>query len=262
MTEPGLYVYGLVAEDELSRAPALTGIDGSQPVQLITHGGICALASTVDLDQFGEQALRDHLEDLAWVEQTARRHQQVLDAVLAQATPIPMRLCTLYSDERALLAMLELNQAELTAALEDLRGKFEWGVQLFAAPRPAAEAGARPTGAPAVASGTDYLRSRLAARRDGEQEQADLESLCDRMHAELASIAVASRVGVPQSAELSGRDTPMLLNSFHLVESARREQFRECVQRLRDQGDGQLEVQLTGPWAPYNFVAAEIGGPR
>src|SRR5579875_983313 len=81
MRDPGIYVYGLVADGALASAPQLPGVDGSHEVELVCHGGVCALSSRVELDQFDEQPLREHLSDLAWVEQTAKHHQQVLNAV-------------------------------------------------------------------------------------------------------------------------------------------------------------------------------------
>ena len=255
--ELGIYVYGLVAEGELAAVPDLAGIDPAHGVERVTQGEVSALVSRVDLDQFDEQPLREHLADMAWVEQTARRHQLVLDAVLAQCTPIPMRLCTLYTNEDALREMLEREQDNLSSALHELSGKLEWGVQVFASGKRTAAASA----VPGSASGTAYLQNKLAARTADEHQLADIERVLEQLHAELCDIAVACRLGVPQRPEVSVRDAPMVLNAFYMVASEQRESFRMRVAELHDELAAQgIELQLTGPWAPYNFVTATLGG--
>lgn len=263
MTDEGLYVYGIVSAGAITAAPALPGVDGAHMVECLSHLGVRALVSRIDLEQFDEQPLREHLSDMDWVERTARAHQRVLEAVLDTTTPIPMRLCTVYRDEDGLRQMLDLEQAELTAVLDELSGKLEWGVQVFAPGRAATAAQAQArvqdqSGGPE--SGTAYLRGRLAARDAGEQLNADLEGICHQLHAQLCVLSSDSRLGVPQSREASAREAPMLLNAFHLVDNERRDAFcalaRELGGQLAEQG---IELRLTGPWAPYNFVATAAG---
>jgi hypothetical protein len=263
MAEVGLYVYGLVAAEDLDSVPALTGVDGEHAVECLREGDLCALVSRVRLADFDEQPLREHLADMAWVEQTARRHQQVLDAVLGLCTPLPMRLCTLYADEDGLRQMLEHQQDDLRVALGDLRGTLEWGVQCFSGARPVAPpaAEATPTRGDAVISGKDYLQQKLQARKGDEQADAQLDLICDQLHAELCSLAQAGRLGAPQRSELSRHGKPMVLNAFYLVANEQREAFGARVAELhQEHGERGLELQLTGPWPPYNFVTTAVGG--
>jgi hypothetical protein len=263
VAELGLYVYGLVAADELESSPEIAGVDGVHAVECLRQGDLCALVSRVRLADFEEQPLREHLADMAWVEQTARRHQQVLDTVLGRCTPLPMRLCTLYADEQGLRQMLDHQHDDLTAALGDLRGTLEWGVQGFAGARRAAPAGA---GSPQAAgsgfaSGRDYLQQKLQARRVDEQADTELGQLCDHVHAELCSVALAGRLGAPQRPEPSTPAKPMVLNAFYLVANGQRDAFAARVTELHNEhSDHGLELQLTGPWPPYNFVTAAFGG--
>ncbi len=274
MSDLGIYVYGLVADGALAAAPDLPGVDAAHAVECLSERDVCALVSKVGLDQFDEQPLREHLADMAWVEQTARRHQQVLDSVLDKCTPIPMRLCTLYGDEDGLRQMLDRQQENLAAALSELDGKLEWGVQVFAGPRPPLgselQPATRPVGSeaepalgPGVAGGTAYLQNKLAARRASERSYADLEGICDRLHAELCTIALACRLGTPQRPEISNRQEPMILNAFYLVPNKQRDRLCARVAELRDQLSAQgIDLQLTGPWPPYNFVTSALGGEQ
>ena len=66
------YVYGVVSS---TTQPEGTGI-GSRPVELVRDGDVAALASAVPAEEFGEAALRERLNDRAWLERTLgdRRH--------------------------------------------------------------------------------------------------------------------------------------------------------------------------------------------
>jgi len=50
----------------------------------------------------------------------------------------------------------------------------------------------------------------------------------------------------------------LLLNRSYLVERAERDAFDAAIDDVRAK-HGELLVQYTGPWPPYNFVAIEIG---
>ncbi len=263
MSETGLYVYGLVPRGALERAPDLPGVDSARPVELRCEGGICAIVSRVDLDRFDEEPLRERLADMDWVERTARRHQEVLDAVLAACTPIPMRLCTVYQDDAGLRRMLDEHQEGLLAALTELSGTLEWGVQAFHVPETPA-APPRPGGQPGeTASGTAYLQTRLRQRHAAEHAEAEIARACEELHDALSGLALAARLGAPQRPEASGRDTPMVLNAVYLVANADRARFTQRTAQLGSAlAPRGVALRLTGPWAPYSFVPAAVGGAR
>ena len=85
--ERAIWVYAL-AEREETALPGLTGVAGG-PVRLIDADGLTAVVSNVSLAEFGEEALRRNLENLAWLEAVARgapwRHRRGGPAVHAGA---------------------------------------------------------------------------------------------------------------------------------------------------------------------------------
>lgn len=260
MSELGLYVYGLVPARAWSPTSALSGIDDGHSVRLIVEGNISAIVSEVGLDQFGDETLRANLSDMSWVEHTARQHQRVLDEVIGQCTPIPMRMCTVYTDEAGLRRMLAEDHHALADALRELDARLEWGVKAFQDGTLADSPG--PTSrAPAATTGTAYLQTRLAQRNAGAQRQAELEIACDEVHGELCAIAVSCRLNPLQRPEVSGRDAAMVMNGSYLVANESRALFTQRFTALRDESAHRgLELELTGPWPPYNFVPAVIGG--
>ena len=62
------------------RAPAGAAVDRpAHAPTLIRHGDLAAVVSRVPLADFGEDQLREHLADMAWLERTARAHEQALE---------------------------------------------------------------------------------------------------------------------------------------------------------------------------------------
>ena len=217
--DTGLYVYCVVGAD--AEVPAdLDGIADGHAPKTIRHRDLAAVVSDVPLEDFTEERLREHLSDMDWIEHTARTHEQVLEAIADRATLIPMRLCSVYGNERGVLEMLMREAPALTEALEHLEGKAEWGVKVFAAAR---EAGRR--GPSAADSGTDYMRQRQGERDARAQAGQHQHEACVDIHERIAEI-VADAQSIPvQRPEVSGHDGQMVLNGVYLVEDDQREAF-------------------------------------
>lgn len=245
----GLWIYG-VMDGDTDAPQAGLGVDGSAPVELLRHAGLAALVSAVPLADFGEQPLRDALEDLERVAALARAHDHVLEAALAAGTVIPFRMCTIYATAEHVRQMLESRQSAFSAALRRLSGSAEWGVKAFlvAGRESASER-------QAAASGVDYLTRKREQRDAAEQARASRETAVAAIHARLTANAGAAVLGRAQSRSLSGRDAEMVLNASYLVAQAHADALRRLVDELAQAyGEHGIALELTGPWPPYHFV--------
>jgi gas vesicle protein GvpL/GvpF len=247
-----IWGYAVAKQVSPDRLAGLSGVAG-QPVRAVTGAGLAAAVSTVSLAEFGEQPLRERLEDLTWLEATARAHHQVIEAL---PTPvIPLRLATIYRDDGKVAGLLAERQADFAAALDQLTGRAEWGVKLFAAERTAAPA---PADQPGAGPGASYLRRRrhqLSALDQARQADA---ALAREMHAELRGMAAAAQLRPAQAAELTGEDSKtMLLNATYLVDDAAAARFAAAVRELGARRG--VRTELTGPWPAYSFAALSQG---
>ena len=249
----GSYLYAIIRPVGGTGLAGLRGV-GDAPVRVVTADDLAGLVSSVDLAEFGEQALPTHLEDLGWLERTARAHDAVVVAAGRVTTTAPLRLATIFRDDDAVRQRLRVVGPQARAVLERLAGRTEWGVKLFAtAPEPAAA-----TVGPDATSGTGYLRRRREAVEQRGQAAADAAEQADQVYRRLASASVAGRRHRPQDPRLSGVDRPMLLNAAFLVDDAHTAQFRAAVEELAHNApSGALE--LTGPWPSYSF--ADLDAP-
>jgi hypothetical protein len=273
--ELALYVYGVVF-DGATLQPTV-GIDEVHRLTTIEGEGIAAVASRVPLEEFGEEALQERREDLTWLEQKARLHEQIVAGIREQQTLVPMRLCTIYRAERSVEEMLAREHEFLLDALLRLDGRKEWGVKLLrsdtGAPTgddtsvdPVTDVGDEPiedAGDPSAGGpGQRYLSQRRSQQQRRAEAGSRVQELCASVHERLASLAVEAKVNPLQPRELTKREEQMLLNGVYLVDDAMTGAFEAAIAELQNEhsADG-LIVELTGPWPPYNFVnnPAEVG---
>ena len=265
--EQGYYVYGVMPADEARVPDELAGVDPTHPAMLIEHGGLAAIASRVSLSEFGEEQLHENLNDVRWLEDKARAHEDVLDAALQLATVVPMRLCTIYSSEEQVREMLGQERGLLLDALQRLAGKAEWGVKMIAEPHALERAAAQRAGSGAedetATRGTAYMnrKRREASARDEEDQVA--EEWAHAVHERLAQAASEALLNPLQRPEVGGYEGDMLLNGVYLVDDDAVEELRTLVDRLAEEHHGLgVTVELTGPWPPYNFVKSSIEAAR
>jgi gas vesicle protein GvpL/GvpF len=264
--ESGYYVYGVASARQASLPEALDGVAPGAPVELIEDAGLAAIASRVSMAEFGEAELHENLNDVAWLEATARTHERVLDDALARMTVVPMRLCTVYRDEGQVRKMLAGEREVLVDALERLDGKTEWGVKLFAEEGALERAGAEGGGTledGGASAGAAYLERKRRAARARDEADVLAGEWAEEAHARLARVASEALQNPLQRPEVSGHDGEMLLNGVYLVDDEDTEDFRRLVGELDDDfRERGATAELTGPWPPYNFVKGSIEAAR
>jgi hypothetical protein len=247
------YLYAISRPFPETELDGLHGV-ADAPVRAVRAGELSCLVSTVDLAEFGEQALRINLEDLGWLERTARQHDDVVRASAHARTTVPLRLATICTDDAAAARKLAELGRRASAVLNELDGREEWGVKLFAV-GPAEPAGlAEPVSA--ESGGAAYLRRRRQ-ELDRRGQQVELQAQdAERLFRELQRSAVRAHRHRPQDQQLTGVSAPMLLNAAYLVERERSAEFRRAVDELAG-GRPPEAVVVTGPWPPYSFAGVD-----
>ncbi|GAA1144682.1 GvpL/GvpF family gas vesicle protein [Kribbella jejuensis] len=251
MSETGTYVYAVARNLDGELLSGLEGF-GDNPVRVIGHRELSAVVCTVDLDEFGEAALRRNLEVLSWVEKTARRHDEIVRRVAAMTTALaPFRLVTIYRSDDAARDRIEELYDDLVGALDRVEGRTEWSVKAFCRPQPARSVPAEP-----INSGVAYLERRRAEIRSRQQDAVEQELLADQLFWDLVPIAAATRRLAAQDQRLSGRRDAMALNAAFLVDDDRSTEFLELVDVVRTRYPS-LDLDVNGPWPPYSFAVLD-----
>lgn len=256
----------LSAADARSAPPQLAGVEPDGEVQLVREGELAALVSAVPAAEYDDQRLREHLEDLEWVEQTARRHESVLETALEHMPIVPLRLCTIYRDLGGVHRLLRERAATLAYGLSRVDGGAEWGVKVFGGgpgsgdgdvPEPPASAEEEP--AP-DRPGANYLMHRQR-ERERAGRASELRAVCaEAVHVGVSRCAREAVMNPPQRPELHGRDLAMILNGAYLVDRDRERELYETVAAEQAEWAPQgFVIELTGPWPAYNFVSETAG---
>ena len=258
-----LWTYCVIRSGDPMPDP-IPGVDSRAEVEPIEEGGLVALASRVPLADFGEEPLRENLNDLEWLERVARAHEHVLEAALVRTPIVPLRLCTIYSDDAGVTSMLDREGEQLRETLARLEGRQEWGVKLLV-DRETLAAAARERSDDLAAlekelagrsGGGAYMTGRKLDRRVAEVTSRLAADLADEVHGRLGDWATDAVLNPPQNRDLSGHEGEMLLNAAYLVESTRTDELRELLAEIEERHRSLgARLELTGPWPPYNFVS-------
>lgn len=256
-SELALWAY-CVARAGADLPGGLPGVDGRHPVERLEHDDLSALVSRVPLAEFGEEPLHRNLNDFAWLERVARGHQAILERALAQATIVPLRLCTIFEDEDGAHRMLAEQRPDFGAALEALAGHEEWAVKLLVDPATldaAARARAGAADLPAEGSGAAYMLRRRHDREVRELADQLAAELAADVHEQLKGRATDAVRGRPQDPKLSGLEGTMLLNGAYLVEAGKAGRLRELAAELQERHrELGARLEVSGPLPPYNFA--------
>ncbi|MBO2460904.1 GvpL/GvpF family gas vesicle protein [Actinomadura violacea] len=256
-----VYLYGVARGLDPTALDGAAGVGGA-PVRTVPAGELTALVSTVRLAEYGEAALRENLEDLAWLEATARAHHEVVDRAAHAAPTAPVRIATIYRDDARIAQVLAEQGDRFAQALDRVAGRAEWGVKAYAhreALEPAEPAEPAGPGSGSAGAGTAYLRRRQDERRRRADAGRRVSERAGEIHDRLAGLAVASRHHPPQDPKLSGRDGVQILNVAYLLEDGDAPAFADAARAAGERYAG-IEVEVTGPWPPYSFIdTADVG---
>lgn len=232
---------------------ATAGLHGGR-LEVVEHRELSAVVSDVDLEEFGEDALRRNLESLEWLEEVARGHDAVVQAVAAHGPTAPLRLATICLDDDGVRRRLDEWHHALVLVLDRVEGHREWSVKAFAGP--AAEATPSPTQGEQPTSGVAYLQRKKAQSQARETGEERALQVADDVHARLSRHCTASRRLSAQDPRLTGHEGTMVLNGAYLVRSDEGSAFESEVDAL--QGEyADLGLDLRGPWPPYSFAMLE-----
>ncbi|WP_037833088.1 GvpL/GvpF family gas vesicle protein [Streptomyces sp. NRRL F-4474] len=272
--EPLTYVYAVARRtDRLAVLLAgLRGIDRA-PVTLLTEASdsspapLAFVTSHVPHEAFNESALRAHFEDLEWLEGVARAHHEVVQAVAAEQTVLPLRMATVYQDDDRARQALGEQRSTFARRMAAVDAHTEYGVKIYLPPPAPAEP---PAGAPAAEAdlvaptaspGKAYLQRRRVQHRARERTYEQAQRAAATLDAIAARYAVGRVRHAPQSGALTGPQENVL-NDAYLVPDKEARDFRAAVAQAA--GDfPEIRIEITGPWAPYSFAMppAESSAP-
>jgi hypothetical protein len=264
----GYYVY-CVAESAAARALDAgsfpTAIEDDTKLEWVTANDLAALCSPVPLDSYGEEALAERLSDATWTAVRAMRHETVVEYVAKRVSLVPLRFGTIYLERAGIERMLTEQSRELSELVERLRGREEWGVNVYAdrAKLIASITSVSPRlremvqQAEAASPGQAYLMQKKIETMRVDEARAALNVIIDGIEKKLSDQADDAKrlrilkVEATEHGELKGKFA-------FLVKRSEFEEFRDAAERLAEEHSvAGVRLELTGPWPAYNFTAPD-----
>lgn len=251
----GRYVY-CVGDSGEKVSLGKIGIEGHE-VYAVPYKDICAVVHSCPMQPYQSD---DQEVVKAWV----MTHQKVVDAAWQRwGTVLPLSFDTIIrgeaqkSAEQNVKDWLKQEYEDLNRRIEKLRGKAEYGVQVFWNPKLVAQNLAQTS--PEIRNleeeiktkpkGLAYMyRQRLENLIKREMEAKADECFKDfytRIRKHVDNIRV-------EKTKTAGQGLQMIMNLSCLVDRARYSELGEELDKIsRIAG---FSVRFTGPWPPYSFV--------
>lgn len=261
----GYYVYCVaesVAARELDPASFPTAIEDDTKLEWVIGNDLAALASPVPLESYGEEALAEHLADATWTAVRAMRHETVVEYVAKRVSVAPLRFGTIYLERSGIERMLTEKGRELAQIIERLRGREEWGVNVYSdrATLMASITSVSPRlremvqQAEAATPGQSYLMQKKIEALRVDEVRVALNNIIEGVEKKLSEQAGDAKrlrilkVEATEHGELKAKFA-------FLVKRSEFEQFREAAERLAEEHlAAGVRLELTGPWPAYNFT--------
>lgn len=266
-SERAVYVYAITDAVHEDTPVSARSMDPRYAIRSVEHGDIKAIVSDVTLDEFGEDALKEGLNDLAWLESKVKSHEHVVDSVRVQGSVVPVRFCTIYQDDAGVRGLLAEHHADLKRALAEISGRAEYGVKALV-DRNAFGEGisasdpevAEVRNEAAIAEGgKSYFLTKRLNETISNRTDVRLREICNDAHDRLRDVSLDARVNRPQSKQLTGEERDMVMNCSYLIEDVDGERFLDLVRELdRQHSPHGLTFQVTGPWPPYSFLTLDL----
>ncbi len=260
----GLYLYAFAKNGNEVLPSDYAGIDPVHPIQPIVTDSLCAFVSEVDLEEFGREGLSRNLKNIHWLEEKARRHDQIIRALNDRVTIVPVRFGTIWLKPESIQEYIRKNAYKLKALLERFEGATEMGVTLyFDKPQAFAAMEKTDSSIAALASrvnkaqpGTAHLLRKQLERMKSERLRSYIDSSARNVIETLSSSSLDISTG-PTS---SHPDNPnaLYVNIAALVSKAGLDSFLEAASQLQANLENSgASIRITGPWPPYSFSQIE-----
>ena len=263
-----LYVY-CIAEagpaNEMLSESSPPAIEDGAAVELIDAGNLAAIVSSVPSTSYDEMSLAEHLTDPSWTALRAMRHENVVEHLAKRTSVVPLRFGTIYLERARIKTMLSDNNLRLTALLERLRNREEWGVNVYLdknllmatitslSPRlkDLTERAAN------ASPGESYLLKKRIETMKADEARIETNRAIAEIEKELGAKSVdARRLRV---LKVEGTEHGELKAKFaFLIQRSEFQNFQSAAEKIaRKLKSGGISLELTGPWPAYNFAGDE-----
>jgi hypothetical protein len=251
-----------IAAEQLAPDSLPAAIEEDAELEWVVINKLAALTSQVPQDVYSEESLTEHLTDATWTAIRAMRHETVVEYVAKRTSVIPLRFGTIYLERSGIEQMLAEKSREFEEIIEHLRGREEWGVNVYCdrAVLLSSITSVSPVlrdlveRAEQASPGQSYLMQKKIETLKVDEARAAVNRIVDEVEEKLKAQTDEARrlrilkVETTEHGELKAKFA-------FLVQRSRFEEFRDAAEQLaREHQAAGVRLELTGPWPVYNFI--------
>ena len=265
MVRMSYYVYCIAESNAAAQLPVDSlpaAIEEDAKLEWVTCNRLAALASQVPKEIYTEESLAERLTDATWTAIRAMRHETVVEYLAKRASVIPLRFGTIYLDRSGIEQMLNEKGRDLEEIIEHLRGREEWGVNVYSdrAALMSSITSVSPVlrelveRAQQAPPGQSYLMQKKIEALRVDEVRAAVNRIVDQVEEKLK--AQSDEVRRLRILKVETTEHGELKAKFaFLVQRSVFEEFRDAAEQLaRENQAAGIRLELTGPWPVYNFV--------
>ncbi len=262
----GYYVFAITLGQFEFSLPAMT-MDEDYPLFVFPFGSAQAVISKVPLDIYSERALQARLNDPAWFEQTLRKHNNILGKIQAQASIVPMRVCTICDSMDGLEAFLNEHHDDFVSTLQLIDGNRTWRFRIYCNEPRLRKLTAKASNRVRALHAEMASKSQAAAQALYEKLESVLEeearSVCracvKHSHGMLSTIAVKNKtVSIPQQ-EAGTPEKREIFRCDYLVSVSQKHAFgNELTSLIEAYKSLGFELEVAGPHSPAQFADRKV----
>ena len=192
--------------------------------------------------------------DIVVSKSTALDFARVIETLSQQYTLLPMRFGSVMESAGAIKKMVERNRAEIVQNLRNVEGRYEFGLKIFCdSEKLMAELKEKAGNTitlhapePNVSVFRDYVNRKLSEHRLEEMLVHYVDAIIAEITGTLTGLNAVQKIKKMVSPA-------MIIDAVFLIEASLKDELVSSIAGLQEKYPS-LNLMMTGPWPPYNFV--------
>jgi hypothetical protein len=270
------YAFCIVKEgqtEEQTVWPLINGVEDS-PCQIIWQDSLFKseesqvpgsdrplgiLACAVPESEYDEIPLHEHLQDLAWVEIRARKHEEVLLEIMKVTTIIPLQFGTIFREKDHIQSQLRNHWRFWQLELARLAGRYEMQLKFLVDPQKLQLFLVKNLPYSGEQGGGGYFLKRQWEKKLEAEQEALIDTYSESLFQDLKSITVEAKLTGKEETLPSG--LKQIFTAQFLLSQQNRPAWEEILQTFDQKADSLgFILEITGPWPTYHFAGLDKFG--
>ncbi|MDR3587845.1 MAG: GvpL/GvpF family gas vesicle protein [Desulfosporosinus sp.] len=246
-----LYAFGIIEANQ-GDIVDLLGME-DRPCRIVENRTLGMIVCSVSRKEYNEESLHHYMEDMAWVESHARRHEEILLKTMEGRSVIPLPFCTIFTDEENIKRQLRQNAERLKEDLQRLENHKEMHVKLFVNRKQLIEKLQENLPYSGGQSGGGYFQKRQWEKKIQEEMDRLLDDYGESLYQDLNNISAEARL-LDKAGVVVPEGLQLVFAVHYLMAKEHSEEWDKKLAEFDEVADPLgFTLDVSGPWPPYHF---------